>query len=44
MLVVEKLFMGDVQGPEKVNDACMKTVCVGTVDRGFIYIHKVEIF
>jgi hypothetical protein len=27
--------MGDAQGPEKVNDTCMKTMHVGTVDRGF---------
>jgi hypothetical protein len=27
--------MGDVQGPEKVNATCVKTVCVGTMDRHF---------
>jgi len=27
--------MGDVQGPEKVNDTCMKTMHAGTMDRGF---------
>jgi hypothetical protein len=25
--------MGDVQGPEKVNDTCVKTVHVGMMDR-----------
>jgi hypothetical protein len=28
-------YMGDVQGPEKVNDTCMKTMHAGTMDRGF---------
>jgi hypothetical protein len=27
--------MGDVQGPEKANDPCIKAVHVGTMDRGF---------
>jgi len=27
--------MGDVQGPEKVNDTCMKTMHVRMMDRGF---------
>jgi hypothetical protein len=26
--------MGNVQGPEKVNDTCVKTVHVRTIDRG----------
>jgi hypothetical protein len=30
--------MGDVQGPEKVNDTCVKTLHVGTMDRGFIVL------
>jgi hypothetical protein len=29
------IYMDDVQGPEKVNDTCMKTVHAGTQDRGF---------
>jgi hypothetical protein len=28
-------YMGNVQGPEKVNDTCLKTMHVGTMDRGF---------
>jgi hypothetical protein len=41
--------MGDVQGPEKVKDTCMKTIHVETMDRGFavdscycshIYLHR----
>jgi hypothetical protein len=28
------IYMGDIQGPEKVNDTC-----VITVDRGFIVCH-----
>jgi hypothetical protein len=27
--------MGSVQGLEKMNNACMKTVHVGAMDRGF---------
>jgi hypothetical protein len=27
--------MGDVQGPEKVNDTCAETMHMGTIDRGF---------
>jgi hypothetical protein len=27
--------MDDVQGPEKVNDNCVKTIYEGTMDRGF---------
>jgi len=27
--------MGDVQGPKKVNDTCMKTMHGGMMDRGF---------
>jgi hypothetical protein len=31
----EVIYMGDVQGPEKVNDTCVKTMHAGTMDRGF---------
>jgi hypothetical protein len=31
--------MGDVQGPEKVNNTCMKTMHAGTMDRGFSFIY-----
>jgi hypothetical protein len=27
--------MGDVQGPEKLNDTCVKTMHMGTMARGF---------
>jgi hypothetical protein len=27
--------MGDVQGPEKMNDTCRKTMHSGMMDRGF---------
>jgi hypothetical protein len=27
--------MGEVQGPKKVNDTCMKTVHAETTDKGF---------
>jgi hypothetical protein len=27
--------MGDVQGPQKVNDTCVKEMHVGTMERGF---------
>jgi septal ring factor EnvC (AmiA/AmiB activator) len=30
--------MGDAQGPEKVNNTCVKTVHVGTMGRGFTVI------
>jgi hypothetical protein len=44
----EKLiYIGNVQGPEKVNDTCVKTMHVGTINRGFTvynisitYTHK----
>jgi hypothetical protein len=29
------IYLGDVRGPEKVNDTCVETVHVGTMDRGF---------
>jgi hypothetical protein len=32
--------MGNVQGPEKVNDMYMKTMHVGTMDRGFTLSYK----
>jgi hypothetical protein len=31
----EVIYMGNVQGPEKVNDACTKPMYAGTIDRGF---------
>jgi hypothetical protein len=31
----EVIYMGDVQGPEKVNDTCVKTMHAGMMDRGF---------
>jgi hypothetical protein len=34
------IYMSDVQGPEKVNDICMKTLHVGTMDRGFILMRR----
>jgi hypothetical protein len=27
--------MGDVQGPNKLNNTCVKTMHAGTIDRGF---------
>jgi hypothetical protein len=33
------IYMGDVQGPEKVNDTCVITMHAGTMDRGFIVCH-----
>jgi hypothetical protein len=35
--------MGDVQGPEKVNDTCLKTTHVGTLDRG-LYLLQVHLY
>jgi hypothetical protein len=32
------IYMGDVQGPEKVNNTCMKTKHAGMMDRGFTVI------
>jgi len=29
------IYMGDVQGPEKVNNTCVKTMHVGMMGRGF---------
>jgi hypothetical protein len=29
------IYMEDVQGPEKVNDTWVKTMYMGTMDRGF---------
>jgi hypothetical protein len=29
------IYMDDVQGPEKVNNTCMKTMHKGMMDRGF---------
>lgn len=29
------IYIGDVPGPEKENDTCVKTLPVGTMDRGF---------
>jgi hypothetical protein len=29
------IYIGDVQGPEKVNDTCVKTMHAGTMYRGF---------
>jgi len=31
----EVTYMGNIQGPENVNKTCVKTVHVGTMDRGF---------
>jgi hypothetical protein len=31
--------MGNVQGPEKVNGPCVKTVHLGTMDRGFTVLN-----
>jgi hypothetical protein len=31
----EVIYKSDVQGPEKVNDTCMKTMYAGMMDRGF---------
>jgi hypothetical protein len=28
-------YMGNLQGPKKENDTCVKTMHVGTMDRGF---------
>jgi hypothetical protein len=33
------IYMGNVQGPEKVNYTCMKTVHAGTIDRGFTVLN-----
>jgi hypothetical protein len=30
------IYIGDVHGPEKVNDISVKTMQAGTMDRGFI--------
>jgi hypothetical protein len=37
------IYMGDVQGPEKVNDAWVKTVHARTMDRGFIVILNLDL-
>jgi hypothetical protein len=29
------IYMGNVQGPEKLNDTCVKTMRAGTMARGF---------
>jgi hypothetical protein len=29
------IYMGDIQGPEKVNNTCVKTVHAGMMDIGF---------
>jgi hypothetical protein len=34
----EVIYMGDVQGPEIVNDTCVKTVHVEMIDRGFTVV------
>jgi hypothetical protein len=34
-IAARKLYMGDVQGPEEVNDTCIKTLQAEMTDRGF---------
>jgi hypothetical protein len=29
------IFVGDVQGPEKVHNTCVKTMHAGSIDKGF---------
>jgi hypothetical protein len=31
----EVIYIGNIQGPEKVKDTCVKTVHANTMDRGF---------
>lgn len=39
------IYMGDACGPENVCNTCMKTVHVGSMDRGFtVYVHSPYIF
>jgi len=33
--------MGNIQGPQKVNDTCVNTMNVETMDRGFT-VHKIS--
>jgi hypothetical protein len=35
----EVIYMGEIQGPEKLNDICMKTMCARMMDRGFTLIY-----
>jgi hypothetical protein len=32
---VKVIYMGDIQGPEKMNDICLKTMHAATMDRDF---------
>jgi hypothetical protein len=32
------IYMDNAQGPEQVNNTCMKTMPMGTVYRGFTYM------
>jgi hypothetical protein len=36
--------VGDVQGPEKVNDTCMKTLHAGMLDSGFTVLINMPYF
>jgi hypothetical protein len=37
------IYLVDVQGPEKVNDTCEKTMHAGTLDSGITVIHSLLI-
>jgi hypothetical protein len=37
------IYLDDVQGPEKVNDTCVKTMHVGMMDSGITVIHSLLI-
>jgi hypothetical protein len=36
------IYMGDVQGPEKVNDTCVTTMHAGMMDRGFTVLQSAD--
>jgi hypothetical protein len=35
------IYIGDVQGPEKMNNACMRTMHVGAMDSGFTVVYQI---
>jgi hypothetical protein len=39
---MEVICMGDVQGPEKVNDTCVETTHAGMMNRGFTVLWKLS--
>jgi acetyl-CoA carboxylase beta subunit len=37
------IYIDDVQGPEKVNNTCVRTMHVGTMERGFTVLYSKQL-